>query len=69
MSRSLCSPWGHGLNGELNADWLTRRLITDWLSRMRICKQIPCGCHDVIRFERILGDTPLEYISRANILN
>ena len=60
---------GHGLNGRLNADWLIGRLITDWLIRMRLCKQIPCGHRDVIRFEGILGDTPLEYISRANVLN
>ena len=47
-----------GLNWGLIADWLTRRLIADWLIRMRLYKQIPHGCCDVIGFEGILGDTP-----------
>ena len=58
-------PWFmHSVGGEPN-----QRLTAEWLIRMRLCKQIPHGCGDIIGFEGILGDTPLEYISRANVLN
>ena len=66
---------GHGLikdrmligrEGRLGADWLAWRWTADWLIRMRLCKQIPSGHHDIIRLEGIPGYTPLEYISRAN---
>ena len=51
---------GHGLNQEL---------ITDWLIRMKLCKQTPHGPHDIIWLGEILGNTPFEYINRAGGLN
>ena len=38
--------------------WSNQILSADWLIRMRLCKQIPHGPGDIIRFEGILGDTP-----------
>ena len=49
--------------------WLNQELIADWPIRMRLCKQTPHGPHDIIWLEEILGDTPFEYINRADGLN
>ena len=48
---------------------LNQGLIADWLIRMRPYKQTPCGPHDIIGLREILGDTPFEYINRADGLN
>ena len=69
MFHSLCTLQGAWPNQRLRVDWLVRRQAADWLIRTRLHKQIPHGHGDVIGFEGILGDTPLEYISRANVLN
>ena len=69
MSRGLCTLWGAWPNQRLSTDWLVGRWAANWLIRMRLCKQMPRGHGDVIGFEGILRDTPLEYISRANVLN
>ena len=69
VSCSLCTPWGAWPNQRLSTDWLVGRQAADWLIRMRLCKQMPGGHGDIIGFEGILGDSPLQYISRANVLN
>ena len=49
--------------------WPNQILSADWLTRMRLCEQIPHGPGDIIGFDGILGIPPLEYISRADVLN
>ena len=49
MSHGLCT---------LQGAWPNQILSADWLIRMRLCKQIPCGPGDISGFEGIFGDTP-----------